>query len=1165
MQGGTLIGPYRIESELGTGGMGRVYAAVVDGRVPGLESGTRVALKVVHPHLLETPGFFKRFLREAEIGKTVAHPNVVRAFDCDATGDQHFMAMEYVEGQTLRDLLRELERVPEELCRHIGHEVAKGLAAIHAVGVIHRDIKPENVLITEDHIVKVMDLGVARLADESLRLSQTGAFVGSLQYAAPESFQSGGAEIDGRADLHALGVVLYELACGTNPHVAVDVPETIRRILQEEPRKLGEVNPQLSPFFEEVVHTLLEKDRERRFASAQELVQVFADSEEATWWRGRVSMIRVATKRPLRRARIPRETAVYGREDELGLLRTLYERASDGGAQVVLIQGEAGIGKSRLVDELIARAQRDGEDLNFLFGSYPPGGAATAAGGFSTAYREQFGEAGCAEYLAATPVLVAAFDALLRGEPTPKGEEALTKDSLQTCFVNATCALAAERPTVVLIDDLHFAPEEGRALFTALAMAAPGHRVLLIGTTRLGVSEDWLAGVTRLEHTSHVPLHRLGPKDLMRLLQDTLKSERLAHDLSGQISVKSDGNPFFIFEILRGLREGQFITKQADGTWIDTKVVEDIQIPSSVLDLVNARVAGLDEEQRDLLDVASCCGYEFDPTLIGEVCGLGRIPSLKRFGHIERKHRLVRSVGRNYTFDHHQVQEALYQRLNEQLREEYHAAIGEALELRTNAADSDPDTLDGALCLELCEHHLKGGRGDRALRYLDAAQKHLSDGHLHAQVIAVTERALAFRDVLVGAERATALLRLLDALDVLGRRARQEEAAREADRLAEAADDDALRVQAARALGGMFWRTSRLDDAEAAVRRALEIARASGDGKAHAGAIGNLGLIFYAQGRLAEAREHHERALAISREIGDRPGEADATGNLANVLADEGHYDEACVHLERQLAICRKLGDARGEATATGNLGGLQWSRGRLRDAREHHERHLALCREMGNRRGVALATGNLGVALHSQGRLAEARDHYERYLVLCRDIGDPQGEAIAHHNLGNLHREGAEFARAREHLSSCLSLSERIDYRHLSASAHVALGSLLAAEGDANGARESLTAAREMAARVGVAGIETLARCHLACLPDGDADDALAAFRDHTDRLEGAERREARWLLWKATGDPAHLAAAKRLLDEAVAHVDDDTRVLMLQNVRVNRSIATAFGEQGS
>ncbi len=869
---GERLGPYLIDGELGSGGMGRVYAAVVEGRVRGLEVGTRVALKVVHPHLLETEGFFKRFLREAEIGQAVAHPNVVRTFDCDAAGGSHFLAMEYVEGQTLRELLVELERVPEELCRHVGVEIAKGL--------------------------------------------------GSLQYAAPESFRGGGKDVDGRVDLHALGVLLYELSCGVNPYLADDVPNTIRKVLHDEPRKLGDVNPQLSAFFEEVVHCLLAKDRDERFATADELASVLTEGEDSAWWHRQASMIRTITKRPLRRVRIPRETAVYGREDELSKLRALYDAAKSGEGCVVLIEGEAGIGKSRLIDELIGRMQRDGEDINFLFGPYPPGGAAAADGGFSTAYREQFGETGCADYLPTTPVLVPAFDALLRGEGTPEGKEPLTKGSLQTCFVNATRALGAERPTVVLIDDLHFAPDEGRSLFTSLAMAVPGHRVLLIGTTRAGVSGDWMAGLTRLDQTHQLALHRLGPKDLMRLLQDTLKSERLAQELGVQISLKSDGNPFFVFEIIRGLREGQFITQQGDGTWVSTRVIDDIQIPSSVLDLVNARVADLTEEERDLLDVASCWGFEFDPGLIGEVLGMGRIPLLKRFGQIERKHRLVRAAGRQMVFDHHQVQEALYGSLLEQLREEYHAALAETLETRTKAADKDPDSLDGALCVDLCDHYLKGARGESALRYLPAAQTHLTNGYLHAEMAALTERALAVPELLTGPERAKTLLRLADVLHPLGRRTRHEECAREAERLAGAADDDELRGNAARALG------------------------------------------------------------------------------------------------------------------------------------------------------------------------------------------------------------------------------------------------SLSAATGDEAAGRASLAAGRDLAAEIDVAGYETLARCELACLPGGDAADALAALAKHEERLDARERLAARHLLWKGIGDRAHLDKAKRLLDESVAHVDAETRESMLTNLRVNREVMAAWRE---
>ena len=158
-------GPYNVVEELGSGGMGTVYLAEKDTE--------RVALKVVHEHLLAEPGVFERFQREADVGKAIRHENVVRTLAVSmaetATGPAHFLVMEYVEGQTLRELLVELGTVPESLCRHIGREVAAALAGIHASGIIHRDLKPENVLITRDHVVKVMDLGLARVQSEAAR------------------------------------------------------------------------------------------------------------------------------------------------------------------------------------------------------------------------------------------------------------------------------------------------------------------------------------------------------------------------------------------------------------------------------------------------------------------------------------------------------------------------------------------------------------------------------------------------------------------------------------------------------------------------------------------------------------------------------------------------------------------------------------------------------------------------------------------------------------------------------------------------------------------------------------------------------------------------------------------------------------------------------------
>ncbi len=1207
---GTRLGPYRLVSAIGSGGMGTVYLASVEGRATGLAPGERVALKVVHPHLLAREGFFRRFLREAEIGRRLRHENVVRTLDADAVpaegGHVHFLVLEYVEGQTLRGLLAELERVPEELCRHVGREVAKALAAIHAAGAVHRDLKPDNVLITSENVVKVMDLGVARLDDEALAVSQTGAFVGSVRYAAPEQFRGRGTTVDGRADLYALGLVLYELATGRHPFPGDDFHVVLRQQMTEVPRPAGELNPQLSAFFEEVLRTLLAKDRERRFGSADSLRSVLEEGEKSSWWLHRANEVRASTKRPLRRIRIPRETALYGRDTELARLRSYFERAKAGDGQVVLVLGEAGIGKSRLVDEFVGQLEREGEDLNFLHGSYPPGGAATVSGAFSTAFREHFGEGtledALREALPQTPILVPAFAALLRGDSVPPGAEPLTKDSLQTVFVHATRHLAAERPTILLIEDLHFAPEEGRALFAALSLAVSGHRILLVGATRPGLDEKWIAQLTRQAQTTQLALQRLGPKELVRLLRDALRSARLAEELSALIAVKSDGNPYFVFEILRGLREGQFLRQQPDGTWVTTQVLRDIQIPSTVKDLVAARIADLEPEDKDLLDVAACVGFEFDAGLVADALGVPHVPVLRRLARIEARHRLVRSVGERFVFDHHQVQETLYAALPPPLAREYHASIAGALEAASGAASKGPGAAEGATCVHLADHFLRGGAGQSALRYLDAALTYLDGRYLHGAALGLAERALAVPSLLEGRRRCEVVLYVTKRLELLGRGDAEVPVLEEAVALADAVGDAEIRTRARMEQGRHLWQIGRYADAEAVLAVALDLARRAGNRSQEARAMGIRGLVLHQLGRLEEALACHQRDLAVARESGDRQREAVVMGNLGFVLYSMGRHAEALAHDERHLALAREMGDRRGEGRAAGNLGVVFWEIGRLEESRRFHERHLeiardvgdrfgeartlgnlgllsfsrgrydedrewqtrslALAREIGSRLSVAFGEANLAVALEALGRSDEARAHFQDARSLGMEIGAPLATAWAVEALADLDCDAGRTAEAEAGFRSAMEMLEAAGAGRRAAGAQWSLGRLLAQMGRVDEARLLLESALAVAVDSDKPGMQVRALAELAVLDDGYIDRAEEAVARFGPRVGVPTRMDAHLALFRATDERTHLVEAKRLLDEVVAAAPPKDRESMLTNVRLHREIAAAARE---
>jgi tetratricopeptide (TPR) repeat protein len=684
-------------------------------------------------------------------------------------------------------------------------------------------------------------------------------------------------------------------------------------------------------------------------------------------------------------------------------------------------------------------------------------------------------------------------------------------------------------------------------------------------------------------------LPRLGPKDLVRLLVDAFRSRHLAEELSARIAEKSDGNPFFVFEIIRGLKEGQFIAQRPDGTWATTRVIRDLAVPSSVLDLVNGRIAGLETVERDLLDVAACCGYAFDPTLVAEAAGVPRVAALKRLGRIERAHRLVRSAGRFVEFDHHQVQEALYGSLLEVLKEEYHRAIAGVLSARHPRPA-------GADAVELCEHWLRAGRGEEAFPHLDAALDHLDAGYQNDRAVGLAERTLAVPGLLTGAARGKVLLRLCGLrgpLERLGRRARQEEMAREVEQLAGEAGDGVMRGRAAVVLGTVLFRAGRREEAEAALRRAVDLARETGDHRSEIRALNTLGLVLARRGCREESIEHFRRSLAASREIGDGQAEAAANGNLAIALQSRGRLSEARTHFERCLELSRRIGDRQGEARDTGNLGNLLQVQGHHEEAWKLFERSLELSREIGDRESEARAMGNLGGILQARRRHAEALEYSERSLALFRETGERLSEALNLIALGTLWTDLGMPDRARGALDQALALCGSLGALYVEGIARSAVATLAEAEGadevarslheevlvhrraighgpgiadtltdlaevrwrtgDTEGARaavdEALPLLREQGRPAETARAEALA----ACLPGGDAEAAVAAF---IAAGESANTPHTRYLLWRASGDRSHLVEAKRLLDEMVEHAPAACRESMGAKVRLHREI---------
>ena len=258
-----IAGRYKLTRVLGEGGMARVYEAE-DRRL-----GRRVAVKLLLPQFTSDPEFLRRFEQEGRLAASLSHPNVVGVFDVGQDGQYHYIVMELVDGQTLKDAITRSAPLPVAEAIRIAMEVCAGISIAHSRGMVHRDIKPQNILLTADGQVKVADFGIARRAT-SATVTQTGTVLGSVHYLSPEQAQ--GLEAGPRSDLYALGITLYEMLTGRVPFNAENPIAVAMQQVQATPAPPRQLNRGIPPALEAVILRLLAKNPNDRFPDAASVI-----------------------------------------------------------------------------------------------------------------------------------------------------------------------------------------------------------------------------------------------------------------------------------------------------------------------------------------------------------------------------------------------------------------------------------------------------------------------------------------------------------------------------------------------------------------------------------------------------------------------------------------------------------------------------------------------------------------------------------------------------------------------------------------------------------------------------------------------------------------------------------------------------------------------------
>ncbi len=264
MLGAEIAGRYRLDRRIGAGGMSTVFLAL--DRVLERE----VAVKLLAEHLAEDDAFVARFRREALAAAKLMHPNIVQVYDSgrDDESGRHYIVMEYVEGRSMAELLREHRTLPVAEAVDVVTQACQGLDYAHKRGVIHRDVKPGNLIINGEGVVKLADFGIAKAAEDS-QITQIGSVLGTAAYLSPE--RTRGEEAMPSSDVYSLGVVLYQMLAGKLPYETGSLTELALRQQEGAPQALSELNPEVGPELDRVVSRTLAADPALRYATAREL------------------------------------------------------------------------------------------------------------------------------------------------------------------------------------------------------------------------------------------------------------------------------------------------------------------------------------------------------------------------------------------------------------------------------------------------------------------------------------------------------------------------------------------------------------------------------------------------------------------------------------------------------------------------------------------------------------------------------------------------------------------------------------------------------------------------------------------------------------------------------------------------------------------------------
>ncbi|MEF8873759.1 MAG: BREX system ATP-binding domain-containing protein [Candidatus Thermoplasmatota archaeon] len=849
------------------------------------------------------------------------------------------------------------------------------------------------------------------------------------------------------------------------------------------------------------------------------------------------------------------EDIFVGRQEELEKLEELVEEVKKNGSLILFIEGEAGVGKTTLINEFKPYALE--ERFDFLSGGcysdisepFLP---------FKEAFEEFMGKRSEKEF------------SFLSFLAAPDGLEVENKKMFdaqrQATFYKTTQdvkKIASTNPLVVFLDDMHWTDQATLQILGYMAENLREEEILFICAYRPeNISDDH--PLKEIIHRSKerkvsekLELSPLDKSATREIIENEAGVEKIPEELVRKIHQKTDGNPLFVKEYTREMKEKEgFVSEEG------LEAVEGMSIPDVVRNVIERRVDRLDDDARKVLELGSVIGEEIPFPLLSHASPLDEFDLLDRIDVLTGEGLWREAMGEEKFYFHHDViRDAVYRGMMERKKRVYHRKVAESIrEIHSDRIEEK--------YLPLAKHREGCKEYEKALDLYFKAGKKAEEVYAHEDAIDRYERALTVGDKLPKREIEEKVVETLEELgnayEIIGKdedaveryrsalnKSRDDRKQAELHRkIAEVHEkegryDEGLerckkgldllkedcdeKVEILNVKGWIFFRKGDYDKAKKFLMQGRKIAEQQGNEKLTAKALHKLGSIHYREGNYDKALAHLKDALDIRETIGDEKGMAKSINNIGTVHWYKGELDSALELFQDSLEIERKIGNKAGIGQSLNNIGAVYWDKGELDKALDNYERSLEIKEEIGDSVGIANTLHNTGLIYYSKGELDAALDSYERSLEIKEDIGDKEGRAISLTGIGDVYREEGNIEKAeekyKESLEICSDLGSDLD----SIEDHCGLALTSLEKENYERAIRHARNAVDISANIGMKGKEGMSHRILGVVyrEKGELNKAVEEFKDAMKMLDEtgnrAEKAKATYeyaLLFKERGE---------------------------------------------